>query len=115
MSTLPSTPRASPSRPSRPHPRPIVTAPTHPHVKDEDLEITALTKKISALQEKKAREEEEQRRREEEEKKVREVMERMRQEELEQAKVVEARWRAVEIAKEQGVGRKGPPNPATEG
>src|ERR1700730_10223336 len=115
MSTLPSTPRAGPSCPSRPRLWPVITAPTHPRVEDEDLEIMALTKKISALREKKAREEEERRRREEEEKKVQEVMERMRREELERAKAVEVRWRVAEIAKEQGVGRKQSPTPETEG
>src|ERR1700730_19423245 len=68
----------------------------------------ALTKKISALREKRAQEEEERQRREEEEKKV-------WREELERARAVEARRRAAEIAKEQGVGRKRSPSPETEG
>ena len=100
-------PRAGPSRPSRPHPRPVVAIPTQPRAEEEDPEIAALTKKISALREKRAREEEEQRRREEEEKKAREVAEKVRREELERARAVEARRRAAEIAKEQGVGGSG--------
>src|SRR3984893_1546046 len=108
MSTIPSTPGAGPSRPSRPRLRPVIVIPMQPRAEEEDPEITALTKKISALREKRAREEEERRRREEEEKKV-------RREELEQARAVEARWRAAEIAKEQGVGRKRSPSLETEG
>ena len=106
MSTIPSTPGAGPSCPSRPRPRPVVAIPTQPRAEEEDPEITALTKKISALQEKRAREEEERRRREEEEKQAREAVEKVRREELEQARAVEARRRAAEIAKEQGVGRR---------
>src|ERR1700731_2072620 len=115
MSTIPSTPGAGPSRPSRPRPRPVVAIPTQPRTEEEDPEIVALTKKISALREKRAREEEEQRRREEEEKKVREAAEKVRREELEWARAVEARRRAAEIAKEQGVGRKQSPSPEMEG
>ena len=59
MSTLPSTPGAGPSCPSRPRLWPVITAPMQPCTEDEDLEIVALTKKISALREKRAREEEE--------------------------------------------------------
>ena len=77
------TPRAGPSRPSRPRPRPVVMIPTQPRAEEEDLEIAALTKKISALREKRAREEEERQRREEEEKKAWEAVEKVRQEELE--------------------------------
>src|SRR3984893_8056097 len=108
MSTLPMTPGAGPSCPSHPRPQPVIAIPTQPCAEEEDPEIVALTKKISALREKRAREEEERRRREEEEKKV-------RREELEQARAVEARWRAAEIAKEQGVGRKRSPSLETEG
>ena len=79
-----------------------------PHVEDEDPEIVALTKKINALWEKRAREEEEQRRQEEEERKAREAVEKVRREELERAK-------AVEITREQEVGRKQSPTPETEG
>src|SRR3984893_13358817 len=73
MSTIPSTPGASPSRPSHPHPRPVVAIPTQPHAEEEDPEIAALTKKISALREKRAQEEEE--------KKVWEAAEKVRREE----------------------------------
>src|ERR1700731_101493 len=107
MSTIPSTPGAGPSRPSCPCPRPVVAIPMQPCTEEEDPEIVALTKKISALREKRAREEEE--------KKVREVAEKVRREELERARAVEARQRAAEIAKEQGVGRKRSPSPETEG
>src|ERR1700731_1402232 len=88
MSTIPSMPGASPSRPSRPRPRPLVAIPTKPRAEEEDPEIAALTKKISVLREKRAREEEERRRREEEEKKAREAAEKVRREELEWAKAV---------------------------
>src|SRR3984893_8477627 len=115
MSTIPSTPGAGPSRASRPRPRPLVAIPTQPRAEEEDPEIADLTKKISALREKRAREEEERRRREEEEKKAREAAEKVRREELERARAVEARRRAAEIAKEQGVGRKQSPSPETEG
>src|ERR1700730_18176020 len=115
MSTIPSTPGAGPSRASRPRPRPLVAIPTQPRAEEEDPEIADLTKKISALREKRAREEEERRRREEEEKKAREAAEKVRREELERARAVEARRRAAEIAKEQGVGRKRSPSPETEG
>ena len=54
MSTIPSTPGAGPSRPSRPRPWPVITTPTQPRIEDEDLEIMALTKKINALREKRA-------------------------------------------------------------
>ena len=107
MSTIPSTPGAGPSRPSRPRPRPVVAIPTQPCAEEEDPEIAALTKKISALREKRAREEEERRRRE--------VAEKVRREELEWARAVEARRRAAEIAKEQGVGRKRSLSPEMEG
>src|ERR1700730_1028290 len=115
MSTIPSTPGAGPSRASRPRPQPVVAIPTQPRAEEEDPEIADLTKKISALREKRAREEEERRRREEEEKKAREAAEKVRREELERARAVEARRRAAEIAKEQGVGRKRSPSPETEG
>src|ERR1700730_14849608 len=115
MSNIPSTPGAGPSRPSRPRLQPIVAIPTQPRAEEEDPEIAALTKKISALREKRAREEEERQRQEEEEKKVWEVAEKVRREELEQASAVEARRRAAEIAKEQGVGRKQSLSPETEG
>src|ERR1700726_2282318 len=115
MSNIPMTPRAGPSRPSRPRPRPVVAIPTQPRAEEEDLEIAALTKKISALREKRAREEEERQRWEEEEKKAREAAEKVRREELERARAVEARRRAAEIAKEQGVGRKWSLSPETEG
>src|ERR1700731_1447784 len=107
MSTIPSTPGAGPSRPSCPCPRPVVAIPTQPRVEEEDPEIVALTKKISALREKRAREEEERQRWEEEEKKAQEAAEKVRREGLERARAVEVRWRAAEIAKEQGGGRKG--------
>src|SRR6202045_3624096 len=107
MSTIPSTPGAGPSRPSRPRPWPVVAIPTQPRAEEEDTEIVALTKKISALQEKRAREEEE--------KKAREAAEKVQREELERARAVEARRRAAEIAKEQGVGRKRSPSPEMEG
>src|SRR3984893_16440725 len=115
MSTIPSTPGAGPSRASRPRPRPLVPIPTQPRAEEEDPEIAALTKKISALREKRAREEEERRRQEEEEKKAREAAEKVRREELERARAVEARRRAAEITKEQGVGRKRSPSLETEG
>src|ERR1700731_3423403 len=115
MSTIPSTPGASPSCPSCPCPRPVVAIPMQPRMEEEDPEIAALTNKISALREKRAREEEERRRREEEEKKAREAAEKVRREELERARAVEVRRRAAEIAKEQGVGRKRSPSPETEG
>src|ERR1700731_2205164 len=115
MSNILSTPGAGPSRPSRPHPRPVVVIPMQPRAEEEDPEIAALTKKISALREKRVREEEERRRREEEEKKAREAAEKVRREELERARAVEARRRAAEIAKEQGVGRKRSLSPETEG
>src|ERR1700726_2126590 len=115
MSTIPSTPGAGPSCPSHPRLRPVVAIPMQPRAEEEDPEIAALTKKISALWEKRAREEEEQRRQEEEEKKAREAAEKVRREELEQAKAVEASRRAAEIAKEQGVGRKWSLSPETEG
>src|ERR1700731_184282 len=86
MSTIPSTPGAGPSRPSRPRPRPVVAIPTQPCAEEEDPEIAALTKKVSALREKRAREEEERRRREEEEKKARGAAEKVRREGLEQAR-----------------------------
>src|ERR1700730_16134981 len=115
MSTIPSTPGAGPSRASRPRPRPLVPIPTQPRAEEEDPEIAALTKKISALREKRAREEEERRRQEEEEKKAREAVEKVRREELERTRAVEVRRRAAEIAKEQGVGRKRSPSPEMEG
>ena len=77
MSTIPSTPGAGPSRPSCPRLQPIVAIPTQPRAEEEDPEIAALTKKISALREKRAREEEERRRQEEEEKKAQEVVEKV--------------------------------------
>src|ERR1700731_2856003 len=115
MSNILSTPGAIPSRPSRPRLRPVVVIPMQPRAEEEDPEIAALTKKISALREKRAREEEERRRREEEEKKAREAAEKVRREELEWARAVEARRRAAEFAKEQGVGRKQSLSPETEG
>src|ERR1700731_3564383 len=115
MSNILSTPGAGPSRPSCPHPWPVVAIPMQPRTEEEDPEIVALTKKISALREKRAREEEERRRREEEEKKAQEAAEKVWREELERARAVEARWRAAEIAKEQGVGRKQSPSPEMEG
>ena len=69
-----------------------------PCVEDKDPEIVALTKKINVLQEKKAWEEEEQR--------AKEAAEKVRQEELERVKAVEAKQRAAEIVREQGVGQK---------
>src|ERR1700730_7680870 len=97
MSHAQSTRRAGPSCPSQPCLPPIVTAPTQSCIEDEDLEITALTKKINVLQEKKAWEEEEQRRQEEEEQRVKEAVEKVMQEELERVKAVEVQWRVVEI------------------
>src|ERR1700731_3025543 len=108
MSTLPSTPRAGPSCPSHPHLWPVITTPTQPCIEDKDLEIAALTKKFSALQEKRAQEEEEER-------KARQVVKKVWQEELERVKVVEAKRRVAEIAREQGVGRKWSPTPEMEG